>query len=108
MQGFWAEPAVPADGAGMTSFRELKSSQPAPLLNFIVRPRKARGWVMGWFDFLKRKPEPATPADGPYTPEDFPCPDPTPGGARHNGAYSGWLDPTPVGVEIAFAVVVPK
>lgn len=45
---------------------------------------------------------------GPFTPEDFPCPDPTPGGVRHNGAYSGWLDPAPVGDEVAVAVVVPK
>jgi hypothetical protein len=43
-----------------------------------------------------------------YTAEDFPCPDPTPGGKQHNGAYSGWLDPAPEGDEIAFAVVVPK
>ncbi len=45
---------------------------------------------------------------GPYTAEDFPCPDPTPGGKQHNGAYSGWLDPAPAGDEVAFAVVVPK
>jgi hypothetical protein len=63
---------------------------------------------VGWFDFLERKPESATPADGPFTPEDFPCPDPNPGGTRHNGAYSGWLDPAPAGDEVAFAVVVPK
>jgi hypothetical protein len=63
---------------------------------------------MAWFDFLKRKPKPARPADGPFTPEDFPCPDPTPGGTRHNGAYSGWFDHAPVGDEVAFAVVVPK
>lgn len=62
---------------------------------------------MGWFDFLRRKPRPSA-ADGPYTPEDFPCPDPTPGGRRHCGAYSGWLDPAPAGGEVAFAVVVPK
>jgi hypothetical protein len=32
-----AEPAVAADGAGITAFRGMKSLQPAPLLNFIVR-----------------------------------------------------------------------
>jgi hypothetical protein len=63
---------------------------------------------MGWFDFLKRKPRVAKPADGPYTPEDFPCPDPTPGGTRHTGGYSGWLDPAPTHDEVAFAVVVPE
>lgn len=53
---------------------------------------------------------PAEPVDRPreeYTPEDFPCPDPTPGGTRHTGAYSVWLDPAPVGDEVAFAVVIP-
>lgn len=63
---------------------------------------------MGWFDFLKREPKPDGPDDGPYKPEDFPCPDPTPGGKRHHGTYSGWLDPAPEGDEIAFAVVAPK
>src|SRR5262245_8433763 len=63
---------------------------------------------MGWFDFLKRKPGSAQPLGGPFTPEDFPCPDPTPGGTRHHGAYSGWLDPAPEGDEVAFAVVVPN
>src|SRR5262249_30485242 len=38
-----AEPAVAADGAGMTAFRGLKSIQPAPLLNFIVRRAKLSG-----------------------------------------------------------------
>src|SRR6516164_6415342 len=44
-----------------------------------------------------RAPDPRTPEAaardpaGPYTAEDFPCPDPTPGGNQHNGAYSGWL-----------------
>jgi hypothetical protein len=61
-----------------------------------------------------RGPDPTTPGAvardpaGPYTAEDFPCPDPTPGGKQHNAAYSGWLDPAPEGDEIAFAVVVPK
>ena len=34
-----AEPAVAADGAGMTAFRRVRSLRPAPLLNFIVRHR---------------------------------------------------------------------
>jgi hypothetical protein len=63
---------------------------------------------MGWFDLFKRKPTTARPADGLYTPEDFPCPDPAPGGTRHSGGYRGLLDPAPQGDEIAFAVVVPK
>ncbi|HEV3115643.1 MAG TPA: hypothetical protein VGY58_01240 [Gemmataceae bacterium] len=37
-QGFWAEPAVAADGAGITVCRGMKPSLPGPLLNFIVRP----------------------------------------------------------------------
>src|SRR4051794_12591891 len=32
-----AEPAVAADRAGVTAFREVKPLRPAPLLNFIVR-----------------------------------------------------------------------
>src|SRR5262249_22402886 len=35
-----AEPAAPADGAGITAFRGMKLLQPAPLLNFIVRRRR--------------------------------------------------------------------
>src|SRR5437879_3973633 len=31
-----AEPAVAADGAGITAFRAMKSLQPAPLLNGVV------------------------------------------------------------------------
>jgi hypothetical protein len=38
-----AEPAVAADGAGMTASVELKSLRPAPLLNFVVRHRGRRG-----------------------------------------------------------------
>src|SRR5262249_36596186 len=34
-----AEPAVAADAAGITAFRAVKSSQPAALLNLIVRRR---------------------------------------------------------------------
>ncbi len=34
-----AEPAVAADGAGKSAFHELRSLQPAPLLNLIVRRR---------------------------------------------------------------------
>jgi hypothetical protein len=63
---------------------------------------------MEWFDVFKRKPKSTASVDGPYTPEDFPCPDPTPGGTRHNGAYRGWFDPAHGGEEVAFAVVVPK
>src|SRR5262245_19946995 len=33
-----AEPAVAADRAGMAAFRGVKSTEPARLLNFIVRP----------------------------------------------------------------------
>src|SRR5262249_47184119 len=33
-----AEPAVPADGAGFAAFRGILVFEPAPLLNFIVRP----------------------------------------------------------------------
>ncbi len=62
----------------------------------------------GKFDFMNQKPASAAPVNGPYTPEDFPCPDPTPGGTRHGGAYSGGLDPAPLSDEIDFAVVVPK
>ena len=40
----WAEPAVAADGAGMTAFRAMKSLQPAPLLNFVVRLQKEWRW----------------------------------------------------------------
>jgi hypothetical protein len=35
--GFKAEPAVAADGAGTTAFRDITSLQPAPLLNSFVR-----------------------------------------------------------------------
>ncbi len=55
----------------------------------------------------RRPPEPDDRPRAVYTPEDFPCPDPAPGGTRHTGAYSGWLDPAPNGDEIAFAVVIP-
>src|SRR6516225_8298402 len=34
-----AEPAVAADGAGIVAFRGIQSSQPAPLLNLVVRVR---------------------------------------------------------------------
>jgi hypothetical protein len=63
---------------------------------------------MSWFNFLKRKHNASRPIEGPFRPEDFPCPDPTPGGKHHNGDYSGWLDPVLANDEIAFAVVVPK
>ena len=33
-----SEPAVAADGAGISAFRDMKSQPPAPLLNFRVRP----------------------------------------------------------------------
>ena len=42
IQGFRAEPAVAADGASITAFRDIKSLQPAPLLNFIVRRQFAK------------------------------------------------------------------
>jgi hypothetical protein len=32
------QPAVAADGTGITAFRSMMSLQPAPLLNFFVRP----------------------------------------------------------------------
>jgi hypothetical protein len=35
IQGFQAEPAVAADGAGITASRGVKPSQPAPLLNVV-------------------------------------------------------------------------
>jgi hypothetical protein len=46
MQGFPAEPAVAADGAGRTAFRGVPSLHPAPLLNSAVR-RRALRWVGG-------------------------------------------------------------
>lgn len=42
IQRFRAEPAVGADGAGITVFRESKCVQPAPLLNLVVRPIASR------------------------------------------------------------------
>jgi len=51
----------------------------------------------------KKKPE----WEGPFTPEDFPGPDPMPGRKQHIGDYSGWLDPSPANGEIAFAVLAP-
>jgi hypothetical protein len=41
------------------------------------------------------------PPEGPYTPEDFPCPDPMPGRGRYH-------DPAQEGYEVPFAVVVPR
>src|SRR5262249_25636221 len=38
VQRLGAEPDAAADGAGMTAFREVKSLQPAPQLNCVVRP----------------------------------------------------------------------
>jgi hypothetical protein len=37
-----AEPAVAADGAGITTFQGMESSQPAPLLNSVVMQRRLR------------------------------------------------------------------
>ena len=40
-----AEPAVAADGAGIRAFCDVKSLQPAPRLNLVVRPPEAEdGW----------------------------------------------------------------
>jgi hypothetical protein len=63
---------------------------------------------MSWFGFFKRRLKPTEPVVGPFTPEDFPCPDPRPGGKHHTGAYSGWLDPVATNDEIEFAVVIPR
>jgi hypothetical protein len=49
--GFWAEPAVAADGAGITAFRGIQSLQPAPLLNFFVRIHMMR--MRDWRTFLE-------------------------------------------------------
>jgi hypothetical protein len=40
-----AEQAVAADEAGMTAYRGILFLQPAPLLNFIVRPQRVLQWV---------------------------------------------------------------
>src|SRR5262249_8501611 len=40
IQGFQAEPAVAADGAGRTDLPGMKSFRRAPLLSFIVRPAR--------------------------------------------------------------------
>lgn len=53
------------------------------------------------------EPKTKSERDGPYTPEDFPGPDPVPGRKQHIGDYSGWLDPVPLNDEIAFAVLAP-
>jgi hypothetical protein len=39
IQGFRAEPAVAADGAGIPVSQGLKPLQPAPLLNGVVRAK---------------------------------------------------------------------
>jgi hypothetical protein len=44
--GFEAEPAVAADGAGITAWPGMSSLQPAPLLNAVVRP-KSLAWYPG-------------------------------------------------------------
>src|SRR5947199_3443821 len=36
IQGFWAQPAVAADGAGIPVFRGVKFLPPAPLLHLVV------------------------------------------------------------------------
>ena len=55
-----------------------------------------------------RSRAPAGDTGGPFTPDDFPCPDPVPGGTNHTGGYAGWLTHRPAGGEVAFAVVAPR
>ena len=44
----------------------------------------------------------------PFTEDDFPFPDPVPGGTRHTGGYAGYGGPRADDREVRFAVVVPR
>jgi hypothetical protein len=48
----------------MTAFRGLKSLKPAPLLNFIVRPRRRRGVGMKITRCPKAEAADTSPSDG--------------------------------------------
>lgn len=45
---------------------------------------------------------------GFYTEDDFPSPDPIPGGTNHTGEYSGLWEPMASDAEMTFAVVIPS
>ena len=55
-----------------------------------------------------RRECPAGDTGGPFTPDDFPFPDPVPGGANHTGGYAGWGARRQAEGEAAFAVVAPR
>jgi hypothetical protein len=56
----------------------------------------------------RRARRPAGRAREPFTADDFPFPDPVPGGTRHTGGYTGYGDPPADDREVSFAVVVPR
>src|SRR5262249_30492353 len=44
ISGFWPEPVVVADGAGITAYRGMKALLPAPLLNWSFGSYATRPW----------------------------------------------------------------